>query len=205
VVLTPRAFVRHLTQSGATLASSRIEEKSLDSGGPRGILKRSLSLPEPERSMRRRFIVLLALLVAVSCAKNEEEAALQADTTGTLPGEPTVVLADLNGTWRVDVREMGSDSIINSYTLFAGQDGIWKMNFDGRPDTMVVDIVGVAGDSVMTRFGPYSSMLRKDVQVVVEAVNRVSGDSIIGNAVAHYNVTTADSVLPLRTVGKRVN
>ena len=155
--------------------------------------------------MRRCTIALLAALVAIGCAEREEEAAVPADTAAMAPGAPTVVLDNLNGTWRVDVKPMDSDSILNSYTLWAGQDGIWKMNFDGRPDTMAIEVVGVAGDSVMTKFGPYSSMLRKDVQVVVEAVSRLSGDSLIGNAIAHYNVTTPDSVVHLRTVGKRVN
>jgi hypothetical protein len=155
--------------------------------------------------MRRCTIALLAALVAVGCAERDEEAAVQADTASMAAGAPTVGLDNLSGTWRVDVKPVDGDSVINSYTLWAAQDGVWKMNFDGRPDTMAIEIVGVAGDSIMTKFGPYSSMLRKDVQVVVESVNRVIGDSLIGNAIAHYNVTTPDSVLHLRLIGKRVN
>jgi hypothetical protein len=63
--------------------------------------------------------------------------------------------------------------------------------------------VTVDGDSIMDVAGPYSSVLRKGVQVTTNGVMRLQNGSLVGSNTAHYNVKTADSVLTLNTTGTR--
>ena len=144
-------------------------------------------------------------LAVVGCKPAEKPAATTAGEAPAVGEAPAAnPMADMAGTWRVEVRPADKDTVVVSYTLWAsGDTSQWKMKFDDRPDTMKVNIVGVAGDSVMTRFGPYSSALRPSVMVVTEAVNRLQNGMITGNVTAHYSVTTPDSVMHLRLSGTR--
>lgn len=155
---------------------------------------------------RFAFLVLATLTLGACAEKTEEDAGVLADTAQMpLPAEPAgVSLAEIAGTWRVDVSPVDKDTIVLSYTLWAsGDTSQWKMKFDDRADTMKVNIVGMAGDSVVTRFGPYSSALRPNVSVVTEAVNRMQNGQLNGSVTARYSVTTADSVMRFRLAGTR--
>lgn len=152
-----------------------------------------------------RYLPLLAVTVlAFGCAKTDDDAAPPADTAQVAPAPVGIAAADVAGTWRVNVMPADKDSILNSYTLWASDDpNGWKMQFDGRTDTIAVSGVTFAGDSIMTRFGPYSSALRPNIQVVTETVGRLQNGKMVGTILAHYAVTTPDSVLSLRFEGTR--
>ena len=157
--------------------------------------------------MNRLTVIAAAALVVAACAKKpDENASAGADTTAAMaPAAPKPLsLADVAGTWRVEVSLADGDSVVNGHTLWASADTSgWKMLFDGRTDTIAVRVLGIAGDSVMTVFGPYGSALRKNVKVVTNHNFHVQGNSFTGNLVAHYSVTTPDSVVQLRSKGTR--
>src|SRR5688572_20227161 len=122
----------------------------------------------------RTFPLVLLAVVAVGCAQQDNEADVAADTTLAAPAPAGITLADASGTWRVQAKPANSDSVVTSYTMWAtGDPAGWKMQFDGRTDTIAISDVRVDGDSIMTRFGPYSSALRPNVQVVTETVGRL--------------------------------
>jgi hypothetical protein len=152
----------------------------------------------------RSLPLLVIAVLATGCAKTDDEAALPADTAHIAPAPAGLTAADVSGTWRVNVMPADKDSVLNSYTMWATEDlNGWKMLFDGRTDTIAISGVTLAGDSITTRFGPYSSALRPNVQVVTETVGRLQNGKMVGTVLAHYAVTTPDSVLNLRFEGTR--
>jgi hypothetical protein len=155
--------------------------------------------------MRYSALLLSALAVAVcSCEKNEDQANVPADTVATAAAPAAISLNDVKGTWDVRAMAADKDSVLTTYRLWASDDtSQWKMKFDNRPDTIKVNVIGIAGDSVMVQVGPYSSALRKNVKVFTQTIYRLEGDRLVGRSVAHYSVTTPDSVLHVRTEGRR--
>ncbi len=116
---------------------------------------------------------------------------------------PSISLADVAGVWDVTARVEGSDSVTTRYVLTApGNSAGWKIQFPG-PAPLYPRILSVAGDSIVTRTGPYASTLRPGVFVVTEGVFRLVNGKLIGRSVAHYNASTSDSVRRILTEGTR--
>ncbi|HUP90524.1 MAG TPA: hypothetical protein VM100_14290 [Longimicrobiales bacterium] len=152
--------------------------------------------------MRRS--ALLIILAVAACSKPSDQAAVPADTAAvpaTLPHE--LSLADVKGTWKFEAMPENSDSVLTRYTLWASEDTIWKMLFDGRSDTLTVHVLAVAGDSIVTHVNPYISALRKGVTVEAHSVYRLLDGDFVGKSTARYSVKTADSVRHIRTHGTR--
>ena len=76
------------------------------------------------------------------------------------------------------------------------------MTLPNRPP-VATRVVLVSGDSIVTENGPYESVLRKGVQVRTRSVMRLRDGKLIGNTVARYTTSGADSVLRLRTEATR--
>jgi hypothetical protein len=112
-----------------------------------------------------------------------------------------ITLADVSGTWNVRVMPENADTVITSYTLNA-TDSTWTINFPNR-EPIPVQILAVEGDSIVTSAGPFLSAVRSNVMVTTESVNRLQNDQLVSRTVAHYAVTTPDSVAVLRTEGTR--
>lgn len=163
----------------------------------------------------RRVTPFLALfsLAALGCAKKEtpaadaaaaaaEPAAAPADQPAMAPVSGNISAAAVAGKWNVRVARIGSDSAVVSMVLDAtGDPSTWTFNFPGRPPVPVN--VTMHGDSIMMSAGPYSSALRKGVQVTTDGVMRLVDDKLVGSTTAHYQVSTADSVLALSFLGVR--
>jgi len=149
----------------------------------------------------RRF-VFTALAVAVAgCggAQDQAETATQAAETTA----PALTAADLAGTWNMETMTETSDSVIARGVLNFGADtNSWTMTLEGRPP-VPVQVIAIAGDSVVTRTGPFESVLRPGVMVTTDAVYRLQNGMLMGRTVAHYSVTTPDSVLVLRSHAMR--
>ena len=82
-----------------------------------------------------------------------------------------------------------------------GDPSTWTFNFPGQPPVPVK--VTMDGDSIMTSAGPYPSAVRKGVKVSTNGVIRLLDDKLVGHSTAHYQVSTADSVLDLSLLGVR--
>lgn len=162
--------------------------------------------------MRRvtKFLALCTMAV-LGCAKAEKppaesaaepaaEPAAQAPMAAPAPA--AISAAAVAGKWNVRVSRIGSDSAVLTMVFNAtGDPSTWSFNFPGRPPVPVS--VTMDGDSIMTSAGPYSSALRKGVKVSTNGVMRLVDDKLVGTTIAHYQVSTADSVVTLSTLGTR--
>ncbi len=136
----------------------------------------------------RRTAWLLGAAVILGCAK--EQAAPPP------PPPPSLDLASLAGVWNTATTLQGSDSVIVNATIIAAADPtMWMIVLPGR-DTMPMGVT-LSGDSLLTAFGPYESLLRPGVQVSNTGVLHLIDGKLTGPMTAHYAVTTADSVLSL--------
>ena len=152
--------------------------------------------------MRPIAIVLSAALL-VACEK--KDGAPAADSAPANANQPTAMnLADLAGTWEVQVVGETSDSVLLTYQMTATADTTgWTITLPNR-QPMPVRVVLVDADSVVLENGPYESALRPGVQVTTVTSMRVRGEQLMGRTTARYAVTTADSVVKLRSRGRRV-
>lgn len=140
--------------------------------------------------MRRLALVLSAVLVA-GCAKKEAPPAEQA------PAAPSIDVASLAGTWNLTGTMAGDTTVIVTGTITATADPtMWTITLPNRP-AMPLSVT-VSGDSLITASGPYESVLRKGVQVTTNGVLHLVNGQLVGPNVAHYAVTTADSVATLQ-------
>jgi hypothetical protein len=65
-------------------------------------------------------------------------------------------------------------------------------------------VTGIAGDSITTHVPPFPSAVRADrAETEAFGVTRLQNGEMVGTVVAHYKVTTPDSVSTLRTRGRR--
>lgn len=107
-------------------------------------------------------------------------------------------LADLAGTWNVRAMTPSGDSTVVNFKMNAtGSTEGWTFNFPDR-EPVPMRSVEVHADSVMFVVGPYESVLRKGVQVVVSNVARLENGRLVGTTVATYEGGGPDSVLHLR-------
>jgi hypothetical protein len=157
----------------------------------------------------RGLACICCVAVLIGCAGDTDEAdpaagdtAAMAPTTPAMPAAGTISLADVAGTWNVRGMPEGSDSAF-TYQLIADADSTWGIKFTDRPDTVRVQVLTVAGDSIVTQAGPYPSTLRRGVQVTTRSVFRLQGGQLIGATVARYTTTGPDSVLNIRSEGTR--
>jgi hypothetical protein len=154
--------------------------------------------------MRRLALFSLTTLVfgCLACAKSEQKAAADSGMpSGMMP--KAVSVSDFAGTWALRAMPESSDSVLVAFDLVATADTTtWTWNFPGR-DPVPTRILQVAGDSVVTETGPYSSALRKGVMVTTRAVSRLQDGKMVGTFVAHYTTTGPDSVLRGRIEGTR--
>src|SRR5687768_7618670 len=161
-----------------------------------------------EAAMLRRFTVLFCCCTAlalVGCAKSDD-----APTNDTAAGAvaateapATISLGDVAGRWTVRaIPETGDTTAVVSQLNASADTTGWTTTLPNRPP-VATRVVLVAGDSVVTETGPYESVLRKGVQVRTRSVFRLRDGKLIGNTVAHYSTTGADSVLRLRTEATR--
>jgi hypothetical protein len=155
----------------------------------------------------RRIAWLCLTIVVAACAGGQDDASTAADTTAAAPAAataPALTLADLTGTWQVEVRPETGDSVLLRYTLNAPEDtSKWTMQFEGQTQAVPVHIVAISGDSLVTHAGPYPSAMRRGVQVTTNAVSRLENGMMVGTAVGHYTASGPDSVRTFRTMGMR--
>lgn len=151
-----------------------------------------------------RFLTLLCCAAVVAgCSKPDSTPAPDTTAVVTPPPPAPIMLADVAGTWTMQTRAEGSDSVLVTATMVATADATgWTMLLPGRP-VMPVRVVEVAGDSVTTESGPYESVLRKGVTVSTQTVVRLRDGKLVGTTIARYAGAGADSVLRLRVEATR--
>jgi hypothetical protein len=147
--------------------------------------------------MRVAALVSSAVLL-IACAKTEEKAADTAVTPAAAPAPapappPALSLSSLAGKWTQTAKAEGTDSVLVTGEVNATADPAgWTMTFPGRQPIPMK--VSTDADSLIVDAGPYDSILRKGVKVTTHGVYRMQGDKLVGKTIAHYTVSTADSV-----------
>ncbi len=155
--------------------------------------------------MRTR-IISCGLALLAGCSKPAPQVAADSVATAPMAAGATpapLSLASVAGKWSMRTMSATSDSVLLTYELSATADGSgWTLTFPNRPP--VPARVIAAGDSIVADVGPYSSVLRKGVEVTTHTTFRLEGAELVGTGVAHYSNAGADSVLNLRMRGTRV-
>ncbi len=151
----------------------------------------------------RRFASICCTALLFGCGGTDDTPDAAADSTPAAPAPVALTLADLTGTWTVEVMPEASDSVLLTYVLNAPADtAAWTIKFADRADPVPIHILSLAGDSVVLHAGPYASALRKGVTVTTHGVSRMENGTLMGSNVATYSAGP-DSVRMLRSRGTR--
>jgi len=119
------------------------------------------------------------------------------------PATPTISLSQVAGKWNLRaVPESGTDTTPTNAVLTATSDTTgWTMTIGNAPPVPLR--VRVNGDTIMTESAEYESSRRRGVKVTTRGMMRLVGDSLVGTTIARYATPGPDSVMHLRSVGKR--
>jgi type IV pilus biogenesis protein CpaD/CtpE len=133
----------------------------------------------------RRPLALCAAVLAVGCAKTEQQADSTPPAAVAAPA-PVITLGDLAGTWEGQIMAMDKDSVVTTATLIntATMDG-WSMKLPNGA-APAVKVVTVEGDSVVTTAGPFASVLRKGQQVSTHSIMHMKDGKLVGVIHAKY-------------------
>ena len=150
----------------------------------------------------RFFVSLCCAAVVAGCSKPDAPPA-QDTTAVAAPAPAPINLAEIAGKWTVRTMAENSDSVLVTSEMTATADTSgWMTMIPGRP-TMATRVIEVAGDSIVTEFGPFESVLRPGVQVTTRSIMRLRDGRLVGTLIARYPTAGADSVVRLRLEATR--
>ncbi len=154
--------------------------------------------------MRRTWMLLPVLVLAVACAKTDAPPAdtAMADAAMAPPAmAPALTEADMVGTWTGTTMLMGSDSVVGRWTSVCAA-GSCKNTVEGS-SAMVEYGYTLAADSAVGVSKPYSDPAVKGGKVIDTWVGRVNGDDVTGTG-AMTLASKPDSVaMQYRFAGSR--
>ncbi|MEP6591944.1 MAG: hypothetical protein ABJC19_12255 [Gemmatimonadota bacterium] len=157
----------------------------------------------------RRVALLVSVVALAACGRKDDTRSdstmttMASDST-TAPAATAATPApeSFAGEWDLSVMPMDNDSTLTTSHLSATATSTgWTMTLPGRPPVPLA--VTFSGDSVMTIAPSYESVLRKGVMVSTSSVFRRNGNNLNGTTVAKYTTTGADSLMHLRSIGRR--
>jgi hypothetical protein len=152
-----------------------------------------------------RIIALLgcAVLIAGCSTKEAPPAADTAAVAAESAAPAALTLESLAGTWNFRVMGMDNDSTLTTHVLTASADPAgWSFVQPGGEKVVVRDVV-VAGDSLTSIAGPFSSGVLKGRRVrEIQNVYRLVDGKLVGVVTARYE-TGADSVRQFRLEGTK--
>lgn len=151
------------------------------------------------RQTMRRCLVLAGGLLLLGCRSEpaDEVAEVPADSVAA---SPAISLEDIAGTWDMRYVPQSGDTTVTSSQIRVTANGWTLLLADREP---IVGAVMTSGDSIIVVEGPYESVRRDGVMVTTHSVYRLEGDRLVGTVVARYPTSGPDSVLVLRSEGKR--
>lgn len=147
--------------------------------------------------------VLIAACTGDHEVEGDSALVAAAEAVTPSPTAPTISLSQVAGTWNLRaVPESGTDTTATQAVLTATSDTTgWTMKIGNGPAVPLT--VRVAGDTIMTESAEYESARRRGVKVTSRSAMRLVGDSLVGTTIARYASAGPDSVLTMRTTGKR--
>jgi hypothetical protein len=139
----------------------------------------------------------------LACAPRPADRSPDSATIRPVAKSP-LALGDVAGRWRMRAMNYRGDSLTVYELTAAGDTTGWSMTFPNRP-ALPLQIITVAGDSIVTETGPYPSVLRSTIAVrSLRTVHRLEGAELVGSFTARYETTAPDSVLHGTVVGTRM-
>ena len=155
-----------------------------------------------------RSVALFTCVVLVAgCSTKEAPPA--ADTTAAVaPADAAapapLTLESLAGTWNFRVMGMDNDSTLTTHVLTASADPAgWSFVQPSGEKVVVRDVV-VAGDSLTSVAGPFSSGVRSGMKVKeLHTTYRLQDGKLVGVTTARYETTGPDSVRQFRLEGTK--
>lgn len=149
----------------------------------------------------RSLTYVLGVALLAGCAK--EKPAPEPAPLPPPPAPAPINLADVAGEWSVKTMGETSDSVLVTYMMHAtAADTGWTITFPGRK-AMPLQVMAM-GDSLMTTLPSFQSVLRKGQKVSVQGTLHLMNGKLMGNNVAHYMTSMADSVAHLRMEGTKL-
>jgi hypothetical protein len=100
-----------------------------------------------------------------------------------------IKLSDVAGTWSIEntvKTEAGSDTVVSSELVATKTRKGWVLQLAGR-DPIPTRVVAMGGDSVMTKAGPFKSVVRAGQTVTTSETLHFKGDSVSGTMEARYS------------------
>ena len=148
----------------------------------------------------RNFLVLLAAVAVVACARKDDDVAADSPAAAAMPA---LTFADFAGRWNLQLISDMSDSVLATYELNATADGSsWTLTPAGHEPIPVR--AAVEGDSLEIDAGPFKSTAPANVDVTTHGVSRLEGGMLVGTFVTQYALAGGDSVVRGRLRGTRV-
>lgn len=154
--------------------------------------------------MRRIAMLGCALLVA-GCSTKEAPPAADTTTAAAVPAAPAPMsLESLAGTWDFKVMGMDNDSTLTTHVLTASADPAGWSFLQPNGEKVTVRDVTVAGDSITSVAGPFSSGVRSGMKVKdLRTTYRLQDGKLVGVTTARYETTGPDSVRQFRLEGTK--
>ena len=154
--------------------------------------------------MRRIAILGCAMLVA-GCSTKEAPPAADTAAAVAEPAAPApLTIESLAGTWNFRVMPMDGDSTLTTHVLTATADPAGWSFVQPSGEKVTVRNVVVAGDSVTSEAGPFSSGVLKGRRVrELHTVYRLQDGKLVGVTTARYENAGADSVRQFRLEGTK--
>lgn len=152
-----------------------------------------------------RLVALLTCVVLVAgCSTKDAPPAADTTTVAAEPAAPAAMsIESLAGTWNFRVMGMDNDSTLTTHVLTATGDPTGWSFMQPNGEKVAVRNVVVAGDSLTSQAGPFSSGVLKGRRVrEIRNVYRLQDGKLVGIVTATYE-TGADSVRQFRLEGTK--
>ena len=153
-----------------------------------------------------RIIALIGCAVLIAgCSTKEAPPAADTTPVAAEPAAPAALtLESLAGTWNFRVMPMDGDSTLTTHVLTASADAAGWSFVQPNGDKVTVREVTVAGDSITSVAGPFSSGVRSGMKVRdLRTTYRLQDGKLVGVTTARYETTGPDSVRQFRLEGTK--
>ena len=153
----------------------------------------------------RATVLLGCALIAAGCSTKEAPPAGDTAAPAAEAATPAEMsLANVAGTWNFRVMGMDNDSTLTTHVLTASADPAGWSFVQPNGDKVVVRDVVIAGDSITSVAGPFSSGVRSGMKVKdLRTTYRLQDGKLVGVTTAHYETTGPDSVRQFRLEGTK--
>lgn len=153
----------------------------------------------------RRIAMLGCALVIAGCSTKDAPPAADTATVAGAPAAPAAMsMESLAGKWNFRVMAMDNDSTLTTHVLTASADPAGWSFLQPDGENVTVRDVTIAGDSVTSVAGPFSSGVRSGMRVKdLRTTYRLQDGKLVGVTTARYVTTGPDSVRQFRLEGTK--